>query len=100
MNLLKLDVHSGLPMYFINEKIGVNKRKINFSNTDNSQVGDELELGMFIYRIDEIKKIRPFPLNYPTVKPVFFHSTHCTAVRKIDMVRTAEGMKRVETVVV
>lgn len=85
MEKLKLDNHRGLPMYFIQERIKGLNFKINFSDTKIASVGDELELGNFIFRIDSIKENRLSPLNYGVNIPVYFHSTTSKIVRKIEL---------------
>lgn len=75
MERIKLDNHRGLPMYFIREYIKGYDFKINFSHTKNMEVGDELELGNYVFSISEIKENRLSPLNYGVDCPVYFHST-------------------------
>lgn len=86
MRYIKLDNHKGLPMYFIKEKIQGLDFKINFSDLKNAELGDELELGDFIFRVDEITENRISPLDYGTTEPVFFHSTKSRIVRRIETV--------------
>lgn len=82
--MIKLDNHKGLPMFFIRERIGGLDYKINFSTVDPAKIGDELELGLFIYRIDEIKEQRNSPLDYPHDGPVTFQSMTSKLVRRIE----------------
>lgn len=91
MRYIKLDNHKGLPMYFLKERISGLDYKINFSDTLLSEVGDELELGDFIFRVDEIRARRPSPLNYGVTETIMFHLTTSRLVRKIE--RGANGTR-------
>lgn len=76
---LQLRIQKGLPVYFLEEQKG-SQRRITFVNTEKSQIGEFLLIGNRKYQIDSIEFSDRNPELYGESKPVYFHDCLTTQI--------------------